>query len=123
MCYDYVLLGHRLCQISMEAGARWMLNDVAGKPIRTWDSRGHAFRTEYDALRRPVYTFVRGTDPQHADPRTLNHEVLFIRTDYGEGQPNDTVLVLANGSKPRVLVVPARELVVDLKEQVSASRK
>ena len=33
----------------MEAGERWMLNDVAGKPICAWDSRGHAFRTDYDA--------------------------------------------------------------------------
>ena len=46
----------------MEAGERWMLNDVSGKPIRSWDSRGHVFRTEYDALRRPVRAFVQGTD-------------------------------------------------------------
>ena len=28
-------------QASMEAGERWMLNDVAGKPLYAWDSRGH----------------------------------------------------------------------------------
>jgi RHS repeat-associated protein len=94
MRYDYDLLSHRIAQSSMEAGARWMLSDVAGKPIRTWDSRGHAFRTEYDALRRPVRAFVCGTDPQNADPRTLNQEVLFTRTDYGEDQPNATALNL-----------------------------
>jgi len=33
------------------------------------------------------------------------------------------VLVLANGSKPRALVVSPRELVTDLDEQVSASEK
>ena len=54
MRYDYDMLGNRIHQVSMEAGARWMLNDVAGKPIRAWDSRGHDFRTAYDALRRPV---------------------------------------------------------------------
>ena len=43
----------------MEAGERWMLNDVAGKPIRAWDSRGHRFRTAYDALRRPTDSFLR----------------------------------------------------------------
>ena len=43
MRYDYDMLGNRIHQLSMEAGARWMLNDVAGKPIRAWDSRGHDF--------------------------------------------------------------------------------
>ena len=54
MRYAYDMLGNRIHQLSMEAGARWMLNDVAGKPIRAWDSRGHNFATTYDALRRPV---------------------------------------------------------------------
>ena len=43
MRYAYDMLGNRIHQASMEAGARWMLNDVAGKPIRAWDSRGHNF--------------------------------------------------------------------------------
>ena len=42
MRYDYDLLGNRIHQASMEAGERWMLNDVAGKPIRAWDSRAHS---------------------------------------------------------------------------------
>ena len=37
--------GHRR---SMDAGARWMLNDVAGNPIRVWDERGHVVRIGYD---------------------------------------------------------------------------
>ena len=41
MRYDYDMLGNRVHQASMEAGERWMLNDVTGKPIRAWDSRGH----------------------------------------------------------------------------------
>ena len=74
MRYDYDMLGNRIHQLSMEAGERWMLNDVAGKPIRAWDSRGHNFRTTYDALRRPIEQTVRGTDdasvrPAHAEPR------------------------------------------------------
>ena len=44
----------------MDAGDRWMLNDAAGKPMLAWDSRGHTFRTEYDALHRPVGSFVQG---------------------------------------------------------------
>ena len=63
MRYAYDMLGNRIHQPSMEAGARWMLNDVTGKPIRAWDSRGHSFRTEYDPLRRPLRSFVTGTTP------------------------------------------------------------
>jgi len=66
MRYDYDMLGNRIHQASMEAGERWMLNDVAGQPIRAWDSRGHTFRTEYDALRRATRSFVTGADPQDA---------------------------------------------------------
>ena len=48
MRYDYDMLGNRIHQASMEAGERWMLNDVAGKPIRAWDSRGFIRRMTYD---------------------------------------------------------------------------
>src|SRR5262249_38593026 len=47
MRYDYNMLGTRIHQASMEAGERWTLNDVWGRPIRTWNSRKYSFRTEY----------------------------------------------------------------------------
>jgi len=84
MRYDYDMLGNRIHQFSMEAGTRWMLNDVAGKPIRAWDSRGHTFRTEYDPLRRPLRSLVTGADP--ANP---NQELLTERLVYGEQHPED----------------------------------
>jgi len=96
MRYSYDMLGNRIHQLSMEAGARWMLNDVAGKPIRAWDSRGHNFTTNYDALRRPIEQNVRGTfsDPDplkpNSDPRTLNHDILVDKIEYGEPPPNAT---------------------------------
>jgi RHS repeat-associated protein len=77
MRYDYDLLGHRLHQSSMEAGQRWMLNNVEGKPIRMWDSRDHVFSTTYDALQRPTQLFVT-TGSASA--------VLVEQTIYGEGQ-------------------------------------
>ena len=40
---------------------------MTGQPIRAWDSRGHTFSTEYDALRRATRSFVTGADPQQAD--------------------------------------------------------
>lgn len=94
MRYAYDMLGNRIHQLSMEAGARWLLNDVAGGPIRAWDRRGHNFTTKYDALRRPIEQYVRGTfsDPDplkpNSDPRTLNPlnavSLLVDKIDYGE---------------------------------------
>jgi Salmonella virulence plasmid 65kDa B protein/Insecticide toxin TcdB middle/C-terminal region/Insecticide toxin TcdB middle/N-terminal region len=60
MRYDYDVLKTRIHQASMEAGERWILVDVAGKPIRGWNSRKYAFTTQYDALRRPVQSLVQG---------------------------------------------------------------
>ncbi len=83
MRYDYDLLGNRIHQASMEAGRRWTLNDVAGKAIRAWDSRGHTARTEYDPARRPVRVFVTGADPDHP-----TQELLTERLVYGEQHPD-----------------------------------
>jgi len=83
MAYEYEMLGNRIKLHSMDAGARWMLNDVTGNPIRAWDSRGHAFRNAYDELRRPTGSFVKGADAN--DP---NRETLFGRTVYGEAHPD-----------------------------------
>ena len=94
MHYDYDMLGSQIHSVSMDAGERWMLNDVAGQPIRAWDARGHEFRTEYDRLRRPLNQFVRGTDANESDPRVLNRDVLFGKIEYGEEQANDVGLNL-----------------------------
>jgi hypothetical protein len=56
-----------------------MLNDVAGKPIRAWDSRDHAMRTEYDELRRPLRSFFI-----RADALNPAREIRFEETVYGE---------------------------------------
>lgn len=87
MRYAYDMLGNRIHQLSMEAGARWMLNDVTGKPIRSWDNRGHNFATTYDALRRPLEQTVRGTGAE-SDPRTLNRNLVVDKIEYGESIAN-----------------------------------
>jgi RHS repeat-associated protein len=94
MVYEYGLLSQRLHQFSMEAGQRWLLDDAAGKKIRGWDSRGHNIRQEYDQLRRPLQTFVIGTDAANSDSRTIGGELLVEKIAYGEGQPNDQALNL-----------------------------
>ena len=75
MRYDYDMLGNRIHQASMEAGERWMLNDVAGKPIRAWDSRGFIRRMTYDELRRPTGLYVT----ENGTERLAEHTI------YGEG--------------------------------------
>jgi RHS repeat-associated protein len=90
MSYDYGIAGpekdketaNRIHQSSMEAGERWMLSDVTSKPIRAWDSRGHEFRSAYDALRRPIESYMR----QGGGP-----ELMVGRTVYGETRPNPEV--------------------------------
>ena len=79
MLYDYDMLGNRIHQASMEAGERWMLNDVASKPIHAWDSRGHEMRTAYDQLRRAIESYLREGGGQ---------ELLVARTVHGETQPS-----------------------------------
>lgn len=93
MRYVHNLLGSRIYQLSMDAGARWLLNDAAGKLIRAWDSRGHNFTTRYDALRRPIEQTVRGTTSSGdaaSDPRTLNRDFVIERVEYGEPSANAT---------------------------------
>ncbi|MEW6731026.1 MAG: SpvB/TcaC N-terminal domain-containing protein [Acidobacteriota bacterium] len=79
MRYDYNLLGNQIHSLSMEAGERWMLNDVTGKPVYSWDSRNHRLRMTYDVLRRPVEVFLQeGSGP----------ELMVSKMVYGESQPN-----------------------------------
>ena len=87
MRYAYDMLGTRIHQVSLEAGGRWMLNNVAGKPIRTWDSRGHNRAITYDVLGRPLEQTVRGTTPD-SDPRTVNGDIIVERIEYGEPAAN-----------------------------------
>ncbi|MEG4274721.1 MULTISPECIES: SpvB/TcaC N-terminal domain-containing protein [unclassified Microcoleus] len=84
MTYDYDLLGGRIHQVSMDAAERWMLNDVMGKPIYGWDSRGHRLHHRYDGVRRPTQLLVSKDSVER-----LAEQVI-----YGEDLPNDTQLNL-----------------------------
>ena len=83
------LLGHNLYSYSMDAGDRWILNNVAGKPMRAWNDRqtrydlpqppkGHVVRTVYDALQRPTHLYLK---------RSGEPEILVERLVYGENHP------------------------------------
>jgi RHS repeat-associated protein len=71
------MAGNPLYHNSIDGGARRGLVNVAAKPIRDWDARGHAFRTRYDPALRPTHSYVStGGAP----------EILLHRLVYGEGQ-------------------------------------
>ena len=81
---DFAMGGVQLYEASMEAGEHWLLKDVGGRPVRSWNSRRYEVRTEYDPLRRPIRSFVRGGDPYERNARPFAEEVLFERTIYGD---------------------------------------
>jgi len=72
------LLGRRLVDYTLDRSWRRTLPDIEGSPLRAWDSRGHAFRNTYDALRRPTASWVTGAHGRSG-------EILFERTHYGDG--------------------------------------
>ena len=57
--YTYDVTGRRMHENSADAGLSWVLNDALSKVVLAFDNRGHRFRREYDALRRPTTLFVR----------------------------------------------------------------
>ncbi|MGD2087635.1 MAG: SpvB/TcaC N-terminal domain-containing protein [Candidatus Aminicenantes bacterium] len=83
MEYNYDMLGHRVYQNSMDAGERWMLNNVMGNPVKSWDSRDHIFSFSYDDLQRPTEMMVEGGEGDEG----LNN--IYEKIKYGEGQSDD----------------------------------
>lgn len=82
---DFDMLRRPLHTASPDAGERWLLADVAGKPLRGWDSRGFATRHTYDPLRRPARLYVQ----QGATPENLAELLV-----YGEAHPSAVALNL-----------------------------
>jgi RHS repeat-associated protein len=82
MQYKYDMLGNLVYQKSMDAGQRWLLHNILGNPLRTWDERDHEFRYEYDTLHRPSKSTVINTVGQTGDKILDN---VFDRIFYGEG--------------------------------------
>ncbi|EIJ33096.1 SpvB/TcaC N-terminal domain-containing protein [Thiothrix nivea] len=87
-CYD--IAGNLLYQYSMDAGARWMITDAAGKPFLAWDQNERiqtdsprvmetrVFHNTYDALHRPL--------TQQLSINDAGWQVV-ERFVYGESQP------------------------------------
>ncbi|MCP4399233.1 MAG: hypothetical protein GY801_18265, partial [bacterium] len=82
MQYKYDMLGNQIYQNSMDAGQRWLLTNIVGNPLRTWDERSHEFQYYYDILHRPTHSKVLGGD---GDTPLDN---VFDRVFYGEAEPD-----------------------------------
>ncbi|TNH27810.1 hypothetical protein FHG89_17035 [Micromonospora orduensis] len=76
MTYDHDLAGQVLHSASQDQGERWMLGDAGGHPRYAWNSRGFRYRMTYDALLRPVATYLSSDDG--------GAEALIGQTGYGE---------------------------------------
>jgi RHS repeat-associated protein len=72
---DFDMLKGEIHQSSMEAGERWSLTDVGRQNIRSWNSRGSTFASDYDDLRRPVGVYLSDATQKNT---------LIGRTVYGE---------------------------------------
>ena len=71
--------GNGIFQNCMDGGARRMLGNVTGKPVRLWDARGHAFQLKYDPAKRLTH---------HSVATNGGPTVLLERLVYGEGMAN-----------------------------------
>lgn len=72
--YDALARGLRVD--SVDAGVRLTVGDIAGKPLRAWDSRGHILRAKYDALQRPTHSFVEEAGSERLIQRLVYGEAL-----------------------------------------------
>jgi RHS repeat-associated protein len=77
----YDLAGNALYRNGMDDGERRTLNNIVGKPARSFDARGFVFRTRYDALHRTTHRFAA---------RGGGAEVLLERIVYGDKHPDLT---------------------------------
>ena len=74
------MVGSALQNVSMDTGESWLVNNVAGLPIRSGNGRKIQIRTCYDPLRRPIKSITKVGD----DGREFISQMLV----YGEGREN-----------------------------------
>ncbi len=73
--YAYDLLDRPLKTTSPDAGDRWALDDVMGRPMYRWNARGFRTKYAYDALRRPTQVLSHdGTTERLAEKLTYGED-------------------------------------------------
>lgn len=104
MTYDYDMLGNRIHQLSMEAGERWTLNDVADNPIRAWDSRGHKFMSHYDSLRRPTSRYL--SKDERYEPQSKSAVSALAAVSEADSTSSTNLQVANSGAVPQADDLP-----------------
>src|SRR5262249_23301087 len=104
----YDVLSRAQFSDNVDSGQRLMLLDVAGKPIRSWDSRRQIFRYKYDALQRSTHLFVTKTVAETSGLAGQivddTNERLLIRTIHGEAlDPSGPGMDAAHASAAQTL--------------------
>ncbi|WP_109832100.1 SpvB/TcaC N-terminal domain-containing protein [Reichenbachiella versicolor] len=87
--YSHNLSKEVVKSVSSDAGTRWMLHDVMGKPIYSCDSRGTQLFMTYDDLQRPVQNYV-SKKPSTEDPLALDQiteKIIYGDTEDSNGSP------------------------------------
>ncbi|UPZ15123.1 toxin TcdB middle/C-terminal domain-containing protein [Flavobacterium humidisoli] len=95
MQYKYDMLGNLVYHDSTDSGKRWLMSNILGNPLRTWDQRDHEFQYFYDSSHRPIFSKVLGGDG------ILPLDNIFEKYLYGEslllsGRINETNLQTVN---------------------------
>jgi RHS repeat-associated protein len=84
MKYQYDMLGNIIYQKQIDAGESFMLKDVFGKVVYSFDGNHNRNQLEYDQLHRPISKSIA-----FKNGLIWNKEQVLERTFYGEGLPND----------------------------------
>jgi len=79
--YKYDLLGRVLYSEGSDNGKRWIFEDAAGKPLLSWNDRGHRLEYSYDEFRRPLSCKVTSEEIQEGEIALDN---IFARWKYAE---------------------------------------
>jgi len=93
--YKYDMLGNPVYRNSLDAGQRWLLSNILGNQLRTWDERNHEFQYFYDTAHRPLISKIIGGDS------VVPLDNIFDRVIYGEdlllpNRTNEAALQLTN---------------------------
>ncbi|KAK1749854.1 virulence plasmid 65kDa B protein-domain-containing protein [Echria macrotheca] len=92
--FKYDMIGATMIRKSMESGARIRLSTSQGKPLYSWDDRGHRVKTTYDKAGRLLFSSVLGDENAPAGPAS---DVVFGFCIYGDRHPRATELNLRGG--------------------------
>lgn len=79
------MISRQSMQHSMDAGDKFVFNDVLNQQVFSWDNMDRRFKTEYDVLHRPLKQWLK-ENILNANPEKLVHFSV-----YGENQPGDTL--------------------------------